>query len=328
MNFMSPYFLRVGEGMVNKKIKLLMVFTALANALIGCSGKDSENDEINYLTAPEITVLQETKTHEEDTETNSNYELVNGYEKYLYYDDIYVYIPHIKESEKVRGVRYLYEAYFDITNDVYKSINRPEGTSSVKASGGVGQEKGALLNESLITDKTKDTLDFMKYTTSDVYGSYTDKNVDGDAKVKHYFKKEFDIQGISFALYENFYESIPGIKFSVYGVSNDVWNKYLSGDDVYSNNDYYDMNETLKNNHFSECDLLATKDITQSGVYYINYSKFNNSGKYKNYYIVIEFDDIPYEYAYAFNGDMHYCINDETLYNTWENNNKDRVVTQ
>lgn len=113
---------------------------------------------------------------------------------------------------------------------------------------------------------------------------------------------------------------------SVYGVSNEVWEKYLSGDDVYSDKAELDMREQFKNNNFAECSKLGSKDIHNSGVYYMNCGKYKE--QYKQIYYVIELDDIPYEYAYTYTSNMFYSINDEAAYREWENSNTDKIIVR
>ena len=63
-----------------------------------------------------------------------------------------------------------------------------------------------------------------------------DEEADRNKKMKHEFK-HVDVQAVSFALYESFYETIPNLTVNVYGMSYSTWNKYMPEDDVYSIND-------------------------------------------------------------------------------------------
>ena len=114
------------------------------------------------------------------------------------------------------------------------------------------------------------------------------------------------MQAVSFALYEDFYDKIPRLTVEVYGVKSETW----------------DMAE-LDKNGFAGCDRVAGKNIIQSGVYYIDYSSYNKDGKYKQFIVKAEFDDMPMDYALVINDDMHYKIENRDSYQTWkENNNK------
>lgn len=62
--------------------------------------------------------------------------------------------------------------------------------------------------------------------------------------MKHEFK-HVDVQAVSFALYESFYETIPNLTVNLYGMSYSTWNKYMPEDDVYSINDTKAMMSAL-----------------------------------------------------------------------------------
>ena len=78
------------------------------------------------------------------------------------------------------------------------------------------------------------------YTVTEVFSdsaTIEDGNRDGgnDAILLHEISA-IDVLAISFAIYEDFFDSVPDIKLSIYGIPHEVWNKYLSADDRYSRN--------------------------------------------------------------------------------------------
>ena len=77
------------------------------------------------------------------------------------------------------------------------------------------------------------------------------------------------------------FDSVPDIKLSIYGIPHEVWNRYLSEDDRYSSNQKRNTLNTFKNNSYSECDLLAARQIETTDVYYIDYAEFNKDNRYK-----------------------------------------------
>lgn len=114
-----------------KKLLLTMTLLGVMFTVSACSGnKDAALDESSELLAnPEVT--QASTKEGESFNDNSETDETGKYEKIQY--GIYeLYFPIIKESDKIRGVEYLYDAYFAENVNVYKSINRPEGTSSVE----------------------------------------------------------------------------------------------------------------------------------------------------------------------------------------------------
>ena len=49
--------------------------------------------------------------------------------------------------------------------------------------------------------------------------------------------------------------------------------------------------DTLKKNDYKDCDLLCSKDITATGVYYVDYAELNKKGDYINYIMEYKFSD-------------------------------------
>ena len=87
-----------------------------------CSeNKDVASDESSELLAnPEVT--QASTKESESANGDSGTDETGKYEKIQY--GIYeLYFPIIKESDKIRGVEYLYDAYFAENVNVHKSIN-------------------------------------------------------------------------------------------------------------------------------------------------------------------------------------------------------------
>ena len=106
-----------------KKIILVIVALIFMFTVSACSGKkDVVSDESSDLLAkPEVT--QASTKESESVNGNSGTDETGKYEKIQYGEDE-IYFPIIKESDKIRGVQYLYDAYYAENMDVYKSINR------------------------------------------------------------------------------------------------------------------------------------------------------------------------------------------------------------
>lgn len=97
---------------MKKKMILATSLVAAMFMVTACSGKnvDDKETETELLTKPEIT-QSATENASSESSTEDVGELINGYQKILYGEDE-IYFPYIKESEQVRGVQYLYDAYF------------------------------------------------------------------------------------------------------------------------------------------------------------------------------------------------------------------------
>lgn len=283
---------------MKKKMILATSLVAAMFMVTACSGKnvDDKETETELLTKPEIT-QSATENASSESSTEDVGELINGYQKVLIGEDE-IYFPYIKESEQVRGVQYLYDAYFLLQSPgVYTKINRPEGTNVVQE--GLCELAccaGARPDFVNVSEEWRQLkIDLMKMRLAEAYQSGNNNS--------------YDIQAVSFALYESFYDKIPALTMEVYGVKTDTWDK-----------------SELEKNGFAGCDKIASKTITKSGVYYIDYNSYNSDGKYKQFIVKAEFDEMPADYAFVINDDMHYKIENMDSYKAWKENNKEWLI--
>ena len=52
---------------------------------------------------------------------------------------------------------------------------------------------------------------------------------------------------------------------------------------TFGSKEFLKYKDTLKKNDYKDCDLLCSKDITETGVYYVDYAELNKKGDYINY---------------------------------------------
>ncbi|MFR2706837.1 MAG: hypothetical protein ACLTAT_11120 [Lachnospira eligens] len=125
-----------------------------------------------------------------------------------------------------------------------------------------------------------------------------------------------------------FFDTIPDIKLSIYGIPHEVWNRYLSEDDRYSSNQKLNTWATFKDNNYSECDLLAARQIETTDLYYIDYAEFNKDNRYKQFLMVLEMGHIPCEYSFYITGNMGYVMDEggESAYAAWKEANKNKFI--
>lgn len=221
---------------------------------------------------------------------------------------------------------------------MYQSINRPDGTSSVEGNMQLSCCAAAFPEFAVDSEEKEITRDGMaeskneliKTRVAETYRRIYEtpiyyREFDSDEKMKNILE-HVDVQAVSFALYESFYETIPNLTVNVYGMSYSTWNKYLSEDDVFSNNELLAMKSALAENNYSDCDKLASREIDKSGVYYMDYSEYNKHNRYKQLFIVAEFDEMPVDYAVVINDAMNYNISKPEDYAKWKENNKDKFI--
>ena len=143
-----------------------LIFITLLSACQTKQDNEARETKTELLARPEITqaATDGNGTTENSIESSSDIEMAGNYEK-ISVGDAEVYLPHMDESKQIRGVQYLYDAYFVVQNpSVYRTINRPEGTISVKEGLiGLSCYAGAYLDSMDISDDMRQTkIDYFK----------------------------------------------------------------------------------------------------------------------------------------------------------------------
>lgn len=294
-----------------------------------CSeNKDVVSDESSELLAkPEVTQAsaKELESGSADSDSTSA-----GKFKKIQFGDLELYLPDIAEADKKRGVKYVDDAY-SLDMDLYeihKKINKPDGMKIKNAEGfGIGMPYREY------SEELQKQVEAFNYTVRDGYpdsvitegSNITHK---GNNDIEQHTVSTIDVLAISFAIYEDFFDSVPDIKLSIYGIPHEVWNKYLSADDRYSWNQNTKMLETFRSNGYSECDLIADREIKTTDVYYMDYAGFNKDNRYKQFLMVLEMEDIPCEYSFYISEGMGYVMDEggESAYAAWKEANKDKFI--
>ncbi len=211
--------------------------------------------------------------------------------------------------------------------EIHKKINKPDGMKIKNADGfGIGMPYREY------SEELQKQVEEFNCTVTEVFSdpeTIEDGNRDGgnDAILLHEISA-IDVLAISFAIYEDFFDTIPDIKLSIYGIPHEVWNRYLSEDDRYSSNQKLNTWATFKDNNYSECDLLAARQIETTDLYYIDYAEFNKDNRYKQFLMVLEMGHIPCEYSFYITGNMGYVMDEggESAYAAWKEANKNKFI--
>ena len=252
-----------------KKLLLTMALLGAVFTVSACSeNKDVASDESSELLAnPEVT--QASTKESESANGDSGTDETGKYEKIQY--GIYeLYFPIIKESDKIRGVEYLYDAYFAENVNVHKSINRPEGTSSVEGNTQLSCCAAAFPEFAVDSEEKQITRDEMAESKNELIKT----------RVASAYRESDEETNVS-----------------------------------YERDEEADRNKKMKH-EFKH----------KSGVYYMDYSEYNKDNRYKQLFIVAEFDEMPIDYAVAINDDMNYNISNSQDYAKWKENNKDKFI--
>ena len=301
-----------------RKVLLTAALFGVMFTFSACSrNKDVVSDESSkLLDKPEVT--QASTKEKESGSSDSGSTSADRYKK-IQYGDLELYVDDAYSLEA------------DIY-DIYKKINKPDGMK-IDIITGFGI---AMPYREYSEELEKQVNEAFNYT---VYEGFSDTVVrteksassgkdNDDDEIKQYTVSPVDVQAISFAIYEDFFDSVPDIKLSIYGIPHEVWNRYLSEDDRYSSNQKRNTLNTFKNNSYSECDLLAARQIETTDVYYIDYAEFNKDNRYKQFLMVLEMGHIPCEYSFYITGNMGYVMDEggASAYAAWKEANKDRFI--
>lgn len=311
-----------------RKVLLTAALLGVMFTVSACSGsKDIVSGESSkLLDKPEITQASTKEKESGSSDLGSTSE--DRYKK-IQYGDLELYLPNIAEADKKRGVKYVDDAYsleMDIS-DIYKKINKPDGMKIKNAGGfGIGMPYREYSEE-----LEKQLNEAFNYTVSEAFNDTvrTENSASsGNDKIQQHTVSPVDVLAISFAIYEDFFDSVPDIKLSIYGIPHEVWNRYLSEDDRYSSNQKLNTWATFKDNNYSECDLLAARQIETTDLYYIDYAEFNKDNRYKQFLMVLEMGHIPCEYSFYITGNMGYVMDEggESAYAAWKEANKNKFI--
>ena len=239
----------------------------------------------------------------------------------------YIYAPYIEN--KIKGVSYwddIYDNSFDIY--AFMRINTPDGCEFIKPKAMRGEVECSYQPNLGYNDydaEREERKNELQYVIegNTIYGD-TSEIVASNEQEKNVLI-EHDVWVMSCALYEDFFEKIPGLTVKVYGIERDYWESRLGSDVTYSRNAYDEMLETAQENNFADFKLLASKQVSETGVYYIDYRDFEAEGDFVEHIIVLEFDKAQ-EYTFYVLSPSGYNISDEQKYNEWKQNNRESFI--
>lgn len=312
-----------------RKVLLTGVLLGVLFTFSACArNKDVVSDDSSkLLDKPEVT--QAATKEKESGSSDSDNDSEDRYKKIQFGEDE-LFFPNIAEADRKRGVQYAETAYsLEMNSDIYEKINKPAGMK-IKNVTGFGI---AMPYREYSEELEKQVNEAFNYK---VYGGFSDTVItensassgkDND-KIEQHTVSPVDVLAISFAIYEDFFDSVPDIKLSIYGIPHEVWNKYLSADDRYSRDQNTKMLEAFRSNGYSECDLIADREIKTTDVYYMDYAWFNKDNRYKQFLMVLEMEDIPCEYSFYISEGMGYVMDEggESAYAAWKEANKAKFI--
>lgn len=305
--------------------KILFIAASLLSSvcLISCgSKKEAENEE---MTEPEYETSSVTAAVLETED-----KVVDGWlimPRKFDGKTEYIYAPYIEN--KIKGVSYwddIYDDSFDLY--AFMRVNTPEGCEFIKPKAMGGEVECSYQPNLGYNDydaEREERKNELQYVIegNTIYGD-TSEIVASNEQEKHVLI-DHDVWVMSCALYEDFFEEIPGLTVKVYGIEREYWESRLGSDMTYLRNAYDEMFETAQENNFEDFKLLASKQVSETGVYYIDYRDFEAEGDFVEHIIVLEFDKAQ-EYTFYVLSPSGYNISDEQKYNEWKQSNRESFI--
>jgi len=306
-----------------KRTGKIIITAVIVSCIVlqGC-GQEQNATENENLTIPQYETSSLSGKIESEESTT---EVVDGYERFKSgYDengDVYIDIPYVKN--RVPGVMYFFDDFrkeYLGRIPFYSDVNRPDGTQDKKnAACGFfacfSSPTKRDIDSGLKSERTNPP--YVIKEAFEIYGA--------EPNDKHYSMTYQDVQAVSFALYEDFYEEIPKVMVRVYGVPRELWERELGSDLTFEYDSYEAFIEQCKSNEYTECVLMGEKELDSTGVYYIDYKKLAESGDFINYFVDISFDR-SIKWTYNIDGSCTYDINNESLFQEWKNEHTDKII--
>lgn len=304
-----------------RKVVSVVLICILCICHVGCGAKKAADTTIK---APD--------SIEKDIEVETLESGVTLYEGFIYAKDSfgkYDYYPYVEN--KVDGVVYVDDANLEGREDkeaACRYFNMPKGCGTLSIYGNVTGanvfNKGGTVPpkfawpEGYLTDpEYLKGIDYKLHPAEEVFRGTGEGEHNTSIKMR-----SVDVQGFSFAMYEDFYEDPQTVNISIYGVKISTLKDKLGDTCTYS--ELINMVEKIKKKGFKEVDLLASKLIDTTGVYYIDWKALDINSDYGTYIIGLDFKTDKSGY-YMYGGYL-YEIEDTTEYNVWKKANKDKFI--
>ena len=209
-----------------RKAKLIVLAGMMVFSLPACGKKDNTVDET--LIDPDY-IVQEYET----STTDEGYTIINGFYRIKSNNgdkDTILYIPYIENKQQ--GVSYLEELHIKSSTERRIDLeagNIPDGALYNKQT---SSDYGApYVEASIVPDfalpyyNSNDTIPNWYLSDSAGYAFTYRVEKTGDVKSTSDTMVSLDIGAISVAMYEDFYDDIPKMNISVYGVPKTLFKK-------------------------------------------------------------------------------------------------------
>lgn len=304
--------------------KVCSMFLVMTIMLTGCSsnGNVSSESETDIKLDKVESTTQDT-VNDATTRDYGDKQVVNGFwvqKNSTSKEEYYRYIPMM--SSKIAGIYDLEDDELNKSMDTYSAYNCPDGTITAQLNGKVttlGYYSNPQLGyNSNYNDEMLEENSLVNY--KETFALITDNN-------NKNVLQSYDVGCITFALYKDLYDTFPQINMKLYGLKESSIESAVGDISTCDLAVYSNYLKSCANQDFSNCDLLAQKEITDSSIYYVDYKHLSEIGDYGQYFIVLEFSQKS-GYAYYMNGQLNYNIKNESEYNNWKQQHINQFIAE
>lgn len=305
------------------KKKTIVALYVLMSVMTSACGKTNGSAE-ETLAEPDY-ILQEYETSTSDTGDT----IINGFYRVENENPkVTLFIPYVENKKS--GVFYLDDHSVNKKiNSLYKQNelnNTPTGTALQRSS----NCNTPFIEACTVPDfarkyyKTGETAPDWNLSDMASYAFVYSAENAGESKSTSKTMITEDVCAFSVAMYEEVYDEIPTMKVSVYGIPKSLFKDKFGK--TFGSKEFLNYKDTLKKNNYKSCDLLCTKDINQTGVYYIDYTQLNKKGDYINYIIDYHFENIGEKVYLLTEKSGGYNITNNELFNQWKTEHAEQLI--
>lgn len=280
--------------------------------------------------------IQEEYSITEEEETVDDREIIDGWylDGYIINDkneNVAFYVPYYV---KKKGVEYYTIDSEENAKQEQELVadNKPSGTEFKKGAAQFYRNihSQPIIENGKVVDIPKVDIvwqDKAEYLFSNI--GYSNESTGFDYSTYMTIKRQYsviksDVVAFSVALYEETMPIGEGIEISIYGIPYEYAKQQLGENFIYTMEDEENFSENIHYN-YTEFDKVCSGRIKDTGVYYIDLSDEDTDEMYWNYYVVLDFDDSIIKY-YDVNGNYGYNITNQSEYEAWKEQNKDKFL--
>ena len=299
-----------------KKAFLLLMILCMLTASVGCNVRNTAQQETESdvaLEAPSVDITK-SDSEEETTRDYGDKQVVNGFwvkQEKSGNETYYLYIPMM--TTKLAGI-FDFEDGEDRGNyvdNIYSNYNCPAGAGAASLKGknlGLCYYSNAQLGFNSNPEDEK-IVENEKERYVESFAVVTDDNINT--------VYSYDVGCVTFALYKDLYESFPDMKLQIYGVTNELINENVGDIKTCDTKAYKKFLKQCLTGGMVDCELLGEKDITDSGIFYVDYKALSEKGDYIQFMLVLSVSETT-GFAYFMDTQGCYNITNQEQYAKWK----------